>query len=277
VLFQVTKNLAGFTYALRVQRNVSSTNAATWYVGQTIESFNCQDLAGQTVTFSFYLSAGAQYSGSGVTVQVWTGTGTDEGTTALNSATWTGQTLLLNLTIIPSTTWTKYSYAVPVGAGINEMAVRWNSTTSGTAGAQDSIDISGVQLEPGPVATLYERRLYGTELSLCQRYYYRLTSSGSYTQFGVGVCGSTTTILVNVPLPITMRVPPTAIDYAAVGNFVVYDGVANTTLTGISLSYVGQNSAGVTGTVASGLTQTRPAMFEANGASTAYIGFTAEL
>ena len=31
--------------------------------------------------------------------------------------------------------------------------------------------ITGVQLEPGPVATLFEHRPYGTELALCQRYY----------------------------------------------------------------------------------------------------------
>ena len=34
-----------------------------------------------------------------------------------------------------------------------------------------TFDIAQVQVEPGPVATPFERRPIGTELALCQRYY----------------------------------------------------------------------------------------------------------
>ena len=279
VLFQVTKNLAGFTYALRVQRNVSSTNAATWYVGQTIESFNCQDLAGQTVTFSFYLSAGAQYSGSGVTVQVWTGTGTDEGTTALNNATWTGQTLLLNLTIIPSTTWTKYSYAVPVGAGINEMAVRWNSTTSGTAGAQDSIDISGVQLEPGPVATPFERRQYGTELSLCQRYYWINSSATNSVSYYMPVFAFSTTVAYGViEFPVTMRTTPTISTTGTPANYrIILGGAAYALTGGPAIDQATPYSSSIGFITAGTLTVGQAGMAGANSSTAAFLGFNAEL
>ena len=235
--------------------------------GTRIEAINCWDLAGTTATLSVNLANGL------LTTVTWTAAYANS-TDSFGSLASPTVTQIATGTFTVNAALSRYSVSIPI-----PIAATTGIQIVFTVGAQTSQtwQINNVQLEPGPVATPFERRLYGQELLLCQRYYYRHTSSGSYTQFGVGVCASTTTILVNVPLPITMRVPPTAIDYAAVGNFVVFDGAANTTLTGISLSFVGQNSAGVTGTVASGLTQTRPAMFEANGASTAYIGFTAEL
>ena len=42
---------------------------------------------------------------------------------------------------------------------------------TGTAGADDSIYITGVQLEKGSTVTSFDYRPYGTELALCQRYY----------------------------------------------------------------------------------------------------------
>jgi hypothetical protein len=59
------------------------------------------------------------------------------------------------------------------------------------------LEITGAQLEPGPVATPFEHRPIGTELALCQRYYTRITSRrvGSNTYY---------------QLPTTMRATPTA-------------------------------------------------------------------
>jgi hypothetical protein len=39
-----------------------------------------------------------------------------------------------------------------------------------------AVDLTGIQLEPGPVATPLEIRPIGTELALCQRYYESSTS-----------------------------------------------------------------------------------------------------
>ena len=41
----------------------------------------------------------------------------------------------------------------------------------------DIIYLTGVQIEKGKVATEFEHRSYGEELALCQRYYFRLTST----------------------------------------------------------------------------------------------------
>ena len=64
--------------------------------------------------------------------------------------------------------------------------------------------VSLVQFEQGSVATPFERRPFGTELALCQRYAYKNTS-GNYSGFvynGVP--------MFTVPFPVVMRAIPTA-------------------------------------------------------------------
>jgi hypothetical protein len=47
----------------------------------------------------------------------------------------------------------------------------FNSRTDSLGQQSGTFDIAQVQVEPGPVATPFERRPLGTELALCQRYY----------------------------------------------------------------------------------------------------------
>jgi hypothetical protein len=63
--------------------------------------------------------------------------------------------------------------------------------------------ITGVQLEAGSVATPFERRPYGTELALCQRYFESL-----YFRFSAWGNGSNSTI-ATVPMVATKRTTPT--------------------------------------------------------------------
>lgn len=92
----------------------------------------------------------------------------------------------------------------------------WNTTTAyqaanlanntgwiGTTGA--TFFITGVQLEPGSVATPFERRPYGTELALCQRYFQKLDVGigPQYAAFSGNIPAAT-----RVDFKTTMRASP---------------------------------------------------------------------
>ena len=79
-----------------------------------------------------------------------------------------------------SGSWTAGNYTGPTGTLVNMM---------GTAGSK--FYITGVQFEPGIVATPYEKRNYGIEYAMCQRYYEILELRvGGYHTTGNNLRGS---------------------------------------------------------------------------------------
>jgi hypothetical protein len=112
-----------------------------------------------------------------------------------------------------------------LGAGPDRSgtAGAWNSNNNVSAtGAVSVIGtlnatwfITGVQLEVGSVATPFERRPFGTELQLCQRYYWVYTSNNSYIGMLQAYASSAVYgVLVNIP--VTMRATPSV---SQSGNF----------------------------------------------------------
>jgi hypothetical protein len=201
-----------FPFATRVQRVAGSTSTAAGYIGQVIETANCQDLAGQTITVSYYATAGANFSAASSLIYptIDIGTGSDQGWLTLNQGNWTAYTAISSATQVITTTRTRYSITATVPAGTNEIAVRFAAIGSGTAGANDWFQITGVQLEAGSTATEFERRPYGTELALCQRYYWtgNLPIMRNFT-------GGTIAVSSSIGFPVTMRATPSTVTVAS--------------------------------------------------------------
>ena len=162
-------------------------------VAQIIENINCADLQGQTVTLSFQakVSATTKLDNVKCAVVAWSGTANSvtsdiisawgaEGTnpTLIANATYENTPANLNVT----TSWATYTVSAPIDtASTNNVIVFiWSDVTDTTLG--DFLYLAGVQLEAGAVATPFERRPYGTELALCQRYYQK---SGGNTVLAV--------------------------------------------------------------------------------------------
>jgi hypothetical protein len=164
---------AGFQYFGCLKRNSATSGASILAITQVVESNNCFDLQSQSVTLSFWAKAGANFSAasSNITASVQTGTGTNQSAAAFRGGTWTGQATTVTSTFAITTSWVKYTITGTVSATATQIGVQFQFTSVGTAGADDSLNVTGVQLEKGSTATSFDYRSYGTELALCQRYY----------------------------------------------------------------------------------------------------------
>lgn len=159
-----------FTNSLRLQRTATSTSTGSLFVGQVLETSASRPLQGSTCTLSLYAKAGSNFSPSSVTVNVFGGNGVDQSWANLNALAWNSQTTILTSSFTPTTVFTRYTWQVNVPTSTTQLAVRFNMAGVGTAGANDFLDITGVQLEGGSFATPFEYRHYGQDLALCQRY-----------------------------------------------------------------------------------------------------------
>ena len=180
--------------------------------------------SGRTVTFSFYARIGALYSGtSATTASLFYGTGTDQN---LYSSGFTGQVNALS--IVPggsgqpalSTSWQRYSASVAIPTTSTQLGIQFIARGTGTAGATDYIDITGLQIEIASQATAFSRAggSIGGELALCQRYlpaFYPPSSAGA--DFFLGYAYGTNTSLYFCNFDVPARVPPTGI--TATGTF----------------------------------------------------------
>jgi hypothetical protein len=116
-----------------------------------------------------------------------------------------------------------YSGTAGAWAGSNLGSATGATSVVGTNGA--TFYITGVQLEKGSTATSFDYRPYGTELQLCQRYYYKyLNNSGGQKYLCMAQAQSSTSAFGGIlQLPVPMRSTPSTA-YSAAGDFGAYNG-----------------------------------------------------
>jgi hypothetical protein len=285
-LGQVTTSLpTGFSYALRFGRANAATTTSAQRFGTAIETIDSIPYADKTVTLSFYAKKGANFSPTGVSVYLVSGTGTNQ---AINGTTggwdsYTGVAYPIDQTLSSSTlttSWVRYSYTGTVASTATELAIYFASSGVGTAGADDYFYLTGLQLDIGSVALPY-RRAGGTlqgELAAAQRYYQRVYGNGVSSGLGAGLVDTTTQAQIKFPFKVTMRTNPTALETSGTtSDYIVKTGGAVTTVSVVpTFTAATTEEIVTTWTVASGLTVGQAA-FGRSGASTAYLGWSAEL
>ena len=193
-------------YCLTLQRDNGNTNTANMAVYQAIEGLNSQDLAGKNVTVSFQIGTGSISSTTGHSIILsYQTTTTDKGPT---SAGWTDLTAQ-TFTVTASSSFTQKTATFAVPSTATQLMAYISLAVSGTAGADDRFYITEIQVEEGSVATPFERRLYTSELALCQRYYWQGGNGAN------GIQNSGTTARYDVRYPVIMRSAPTIAAIAA--------------------------------------------------------------
>ena len=275
-----TTNLPNIQYCLRYQRNSGQTGTGGLYIVQSLETANSIPFAGKAVTFSFYARAGANFSSASniLYANVYSGTGTDQNRLV---AAYTGDATVATSNVTLTTTWQRFTLTGTVASTTTELAVSFGYSPTGTAGANDYFEVTGIQLELGSTATTFSRAggSIGGELALCQRYYWRQTGSAVFTSFGFGAASTTTAAQFGIKLPVTMRIVPNALDQQTAANYRLSDNVTGTavsaTLTIDSTSTV--DWVPINATVAAGLTAFRPYWLQSNNVANNYIGVSAEL
>lgn len=268
-----TTNLPNIQYCARFQRVAGNTNTGTLAFGQAMETINSIPFAGKTVTISFYARAGANYSSAsnGLNFQLWTNTTTDGSLQTVQS----GNTTVGALTATLTTTWQRFTTTGTIGATITQIAPAFFYAPTGTAGANDYFEVTGVQIDVGNVALPY--RAYGAtyqaELAACQRYYYRQTATSSNGNINAsGLAFSTTNALLNIS--VAMRITPSSVDYSGLR---LVDGVSASNVSSLIIDpNLSSPTVGCINATTTGLTQYR--FYLLGGQSGAgYIGFSAEL
>ena len=259
---QVSTTLTGFTYALKVT-SLSAYTLATddrFFYRQKIEGFNVADLGwgtanAKTITLSFWVRS------SGLTYPATFGgaIGNDDGTrsypftytiSAANTweqksvtiagptnGTWLttngiGMTVNIGLGVQGSV------YAGPDGVWANTNYYSATGAVSVVSTNGATLEMTGVQLEVGSTATSFDYRPYGTELQLCQRYYWQLV--GVNSSFGiVGYGAASNGVWASPLLPVQMRASPTV---AVVGTWAVTNTgqptIAGTSASGFTLQCI---------------------------------------
>lgn len=201
---------SGAQYALKW-----TTGAASSYgqARQYIEQLNIIPLRGQTLTASAYVRSGGGFTGN-IIFEIGYSTSTDasSGSFTVISTTTSGTINSSSYTQI-KTTFTVPSNAVGLYVGIVPDVVQGNGAT---------VYQSLVQLEPGSVATPFERRSYGQELMLAQRYYsksFPATSAFPSAPYYDGNMGwgqsiEASRVSMSIRFPVEMRATPTVTIYS---------------------------------------------------------------
>jgi hypothetical protein len=248
-------DLEGFSNALKIDCTTADTSVAAnefLILQLPIEGFDAQQLkATSTTTRAFTLSFYAKSNASrAISSEVNFTNGTNRSASKLHTI---------------GTSWARYTFTIPAASSTqvdndnsHELSINFwlhagTTYSSGTmsaslesitnanraagigsifASTDNEIEITGIQLEVGSVATPFEHRSIGDELLLCQRYFSH--SGDPVNNSFVHHCYNTTDAYGNFRFPVSMRTSPT-VTLAATGSSYFYSAGSSRSITSFNV------------------------------------------
>jgi hypothetical protein len=297
---QDTSAPAGFTNSVKITTTTADATLATtqrMIIRQMIEGTNSADLGwgtanAKTVTLSFWVRSSLTGTFGGA-INNEDNTRSYPFTYSISVAdTWEYKTVTIpgdtsGTWLTTTSTGIRVVWSLGCGPDRSGTAGAWNSNNNNTAtGAVAPIStlnatwyVTGVQLEVGSVATPFERRPYGTELMLCQRYCqnFRAADWGdNYRRYATVLTNTTTSYNGIIQFIINMRAAPSL---TTGGNFNLWNGnfVSCSVPTIQSSGASADTSAADIGAACSTATANTIYHLLSDNNNTSYMLFTAEL
>lgn len=244
-LQQVSDSPDDFDYSLKVTVTNPDTSipasgrylVRTKLEGNSICGLNFGSSAAKNITLSFYVKSSLTGTFGGTFINGAQDRSYPFSYTIAPSSVNTWERKTITLTADTTGTWPtdntkalQIGWSLGVGSDYLGTANSWvGSQKWGVTGETNVIannsatwQITGVQLEEGTVATPFEHRPVGVELSLCQRYYATSIPNGyTITDFPTGADGAhmiasgSNDLFGYVPFPLEMRAAPTTYIYSS--------------------------------------------------------------
>jgi hypothetical protein len=261
--------VAGYESQFFYRSTITTVGSNTEYdtCFQRIE--DVRTLAGQTVTLSFWAKSDSTRT-TKVTVEQNFGSGGSANASGLS---------FTDGTFTTTTSWQRFTFSFTLPS-LSGKTIGTNSYVFlgfRQASASGSVlDIWGVQLEAGAVATPFEVEDIGTTLEKCQRYFIKWTSeNAAFTAWALGAATSGTSANIYFSFPVRMRAAPSALTYSTLA--VAEPSLGVIAVTTATLQYLSDKTSSIDVQVATGLTQFRAVQLFSNNSTSSFIAVSAEL
>lgn len=224
-------DLSGFSKSVKISCTTADTSIAAGerlvlnyrFEGQDLQTLKSSVSSTKGFTISFYARANAAFN----LCSEWIfGNGTNRQANQINALTTDWQRFTMS---IPAATGTQVDDVIThdtdlmfwmhagstYTTGSTSTTLRPNVTANRAAGVSsifsstsNFVEITGIQLEIGDVATPFEHEDFGTTLAKCQRYFFRFQSDTAYDAFAPAYWLVTTQVYAMYEFPVTMRDQP---------------------------------------------------------------------